>query len=369
MKIAIDFREAYNGRGIGRYVKEIVLELAKLDHQNIYFLFITSKDKPLELPSNFIFIKSPYFHLLDRVYFVFFEQFILPYLVYKYSPDILWCPGNTFPLKKLSKTKLFVTIHDLIFFKDSIKPKKLYQKLGKWYRRYMINRGNHRIYKIFTVSEYSKKELKELFPKYEPRVTYNKIGNFISNEKVMNDDILSTYNVNPENYFYTVSGDAPNKNLITLLEIYRDFNIKEKLVISGLKDFKTSWVYKFIIDHNLESKVILTKKLSDDELHSLYKNCKLFIFISISEGFGIPILEAMTYRRPILTSNTTSIPEVGGKGVIQCDPLSKEEIFNILSNVDSIDWLPYTNMQGIQIKKFSDWKDTAQIVLDHFLRN
>lgn len=367
MKIAIDFREAYNGRGIGRYIKEVVLELAKLDNKNIYYLFITTKDYPLDLPSNFIFIKSPYISFLDRIYFVFFEQIILPFLVYKYSPDILWCPGNTFPLKKFLKTKLFVTIHDLIFLKNSIRPKKIYQKMGKWYRKFMINKGNDRIYRIFTVSEYSRKELKELFPNFEPIVTYNKIGNFIFNKDEMDDDVLLKYNISINNYFYTVSGDAPSKNLITLLEIYRDFNIKEKLVISGIKSFKTSWVYDFIVDNDLESKIILTEKISDKELHSLYKNCKLFIFISLSEGFGIPILEAMVYNKPILTSNTTSIPEIAGEGAIKCNPLSKECILNVLLNVDSINWISYIEDQNIQIKKFSDWKDTAQLILNQFL--
>lgn len=367
MKIAIDFREAYNGRGIGRYVKEIVLELAKIDSYNTYYLFITSKDVPLNLPKNFIFLKLPYLSFLDRIYFVVFEQIILPFLTMRYNPEILWCPGNTFPLIKNRRTRLFVTIHDLIFFEKTNKPKKWYQKIGKWYRRFMVIYGNRNIDTLFTVSEYSKAKLKATFSNFNPIITYNKINNFEFKINI-DDSVLQTYNLLPEQYFYTVSGDTYSKNLITLLDIYRDYNIGEKLVITGIKNFKSSWAYKYVINNKLEHKIIFTHYLSDKELSCLYSNCKLFVFLSLSEGFGIPILEAMIYKRPILASNRSSIPEIVGKGGVLCDPLSKERIVEILSNMSSINWNKYIEKQNQQIKKFSDWGETAKIVLEYFLK-
>jgi len=363
-KIGIDYRLAISShRGMGRYIREIVKELKKIDKGNEYILFV-DREMEEELPSNFKY-KS-----INCRNYILFEQFFLPITAKDEKIDILWCPANTFPLILSTNTRLFVTIHDLIFMNKEIKEsEKIYQQIGKYYRKFVVAFGKNKIDKCFTDSEYSKRDIYEKL-NINSIITSIKIDNFrelIDNE-YNETNILEKLSLKKNNYYYTVSGDSPSKNLDILLKVYSTGIIKEKMVISGIKNYKNSVIYKKIREKNLESYFLFSDFISDIEMIDLYKNCKAFLFLSLAEGFGIPILEAMFFNVPIIASNRTSIPEVLGEGGTLVEPQDVDEIIKNIQNIENIDRKDLMMKQSKQLDKYFAWEKTAKLVYNELIK-
>lgn len=356
MKIGIDYRLAVNShRGMGRYIREILNELLKIDTENQYFLYV-DKGIDLEMNNKNVIIKK-----IKSLNYIYFEQIILPIEAKKDKLDILWSPANTFPIFLYKKIKLFTTIHDLIFMDENIeKSNNFYQKIGRIYRKFIVKNFSKKINICFTVSEFSKQEIKNRL-NIDSILTYNKIDNFyrLIKGKKQETDILKRLNLAQGSYFFTVSGDAPSKNLETLIRLFSRKNINEKLVITGGVSEKNK---KNILKLGLQESLIFTDFINDFELIDLYKNSKAFIFLSLAEGFGIPVLEAMFFSLLIVASDRTSIPEILGDGGIKVNPLDIEKIENILVNLEKFDIAKYKEFQKKQVLKFLNWKDTAEVV-------
>lgn len=358
MKIGIDCLLINTNRGMGRYIREILKKLNELDKENEYILFC-NEDLDLTLNKNFKKI------LINTKNYFIYEQVILPFLCKKKRIDILWCGGNTFPIFLSRKIKLFVTIHDLIFFLKSSDKQNIYQKLGKIYRRINLILGKNKIHKCFTVSKYSKNEIEKKLNLKKVIITYNNIDNFIKLlENKKSTSILKELEIEKNSYFYTVSGTSSNKNLKMLLNIFKSKEIDKKLVVSGVKNYKKTIFFDFVAKNNLENKIIFTEVINDYEMIDLYKNSKAFIFISLLEGFGIPLIEAQACGCTIIASNTTSLPEVGGKEILYVDPKNCDLILNKIKDVSKSQGenkKQYKNLQN-----FISWNKTAQIILNEF---
>lgn len=348
MKIGIDYRLANSSyRGMARYCHEIVKELLNLDKNNEYVLIIDSEPKEKLAPKNNCrYIK------VRTTNFIIGEQFSISSILFKEKFDVFWSPYNTFPIFKPCKTKLLVTVHDLIFFYPIEKGISSYQRIGALYRRYVLKYFYKKVDSFFTVSLFSKTELLRLLPIRKPiDVTYNCIDKFA--EKV--DFVRKNSILENGNYFFTLSGDGPNKNLNVLLNLFENDFSSEKLIVGGLgKDSK----YRKRESTNIH---FLPYGLSDEELIKTYLNCRCFLFFSKYEGFGIPIIEAAICGKPILASNTTSIPEILGDFGRMSSPLPTE-IRKLIDNyiIDPIKApINYTPL----IKRFNSWSVPAGIIL------
>lgn len=349
-RIGIDFRLANNSyRGMARYCREIAANLIKLDTENYYYLIIDNDPKFDLSAANFEYIKIP------KSNYIFEEQFHIPILLYKLKLDIFWSPYNTFPIIFPTKTKLIVTIHDLIFFDKLKKPYTFRQLVGKIYRKKIIQIFKYRIKEIFTVSEYSKDKIREnVSSKIPINITYNCINNFTN--KLRN---INLNNCDNKNFFFTVSGDSPNKNLKNLIEVFSENFKTEKLIIAGVSN--NSKLRKY----NYPNITILNEKISDNELIKLYLDCKCFLFFSKSEGFGIPLIEAAVCKKPILASDTTCIPEILGKYGVTTG-ISKEDISTIIENFICGNLSDMNLDNSVILSKFSNWSIPSKIVLDSF---
>ena len=169
MRIAIDYRLAANSnRGMGRYCREIVGRLMRLDADNQYILYTNSiEDVSQVLPPNFKVCP------IGRCNYISGEQWGISRRLLRDRPDLFWAPYNTFPLVIPRKTGLIVTIHDLIFLKKSGKPRNMVQYIGKLYRKWTIRFGSRRIDRCVSVSRYSADEIKRVLNIPEVTVTYN----------------------------------------------------------------------------------------------------------------------------------------------------------------------------------------------------
>lgn len=335
-------------RGMGRYTREIVLCMTRLDKQNSYILY-TCKPINFKIPHNF---KE---HIIPQNEIIA-EQFYLPYRSKKDELDVLWCPSNTFPIFLSPKIKLIVTIHDLIFLEkyDSKTSVSFRQRIGKLYRRFVVLQGKKRINACLTVSKYSAKQIEKILGISNVKVTYNCIDSFY-------ELVKSTFpNIIRKNYYFTVSGDAPSKNLSFLIDIFNELLPNEKLIIAGVaKNAK-------IREKENKNITFLPIGIDDIQLIKYYKECKAFVFISLFEGFGIPILEALICNTPIVCSNSTSIPEIVAQYGLQVNPRNKKEIAQALLKINLFDF----DKKGKEthINKFLKWEDSAQIVINQFYK-
>ena len=316
--------------GIGRYSYELAKQLY-LDNKCTIKIVIREEDKNLfefAKIEDLIVAKGIKNSKERNIY----EQFKLPKIIHNNYPEaIVHYPDTMAPL--FSKNKVVITIHDLAF--------KSLKNVFTWktvlWKNTITKLSIKKADKIIAITNFTKSEILKHYPKISEEkidVVYNGFNDFSKepiNEEKIGEKILSIKNP----YILTVSTISPRKNidgLIKAFDIIKD-DIKENLVIAGNNGWMYEEVYKLVEKLELKNRVFFTGKVNDDELKYLYKNTNVFAYISFYEGFGLPPLEAMSYGKESIVSNTTSIPEVVGKCAIKVNPNSIEEISSNINNV------------------------------------
>lgn len=294
------------------------------------------------------------------------EQIWIPWIKSKYKPDIIHFPA--FPPPFLVKSNVVFTVFDATMWKY----KKTLSLKNKLYMRPLTNRGLKISKKIITISESSKNDLIEVFPNIKNKIKNSGISISEHFEPVTDTNILNIvtkkYDLT-ENFFLTVGSLEPRKNLIFLVNSFikfkRTFPNKMKLVITG----RNAWGSKQIkeIIKGYEEDIILTGYVSDEELKGLYSLAYYFVFPSIYEGFGLPVLEAMACGAPVMISHTSSLPEVAGDAALYFDPYSETSLIEQmkLAVVDKNLRLKLTKEGSIRRNLFS-WKKVAASIYDEY---
>lgn len=343
MKIAIDYRlAATSNRGMARYCREIVSELFSLDTENDYYLLSNVIPKDLRLPRNFIFVH------LKVSNFILAEQFLIPLTCKKLKIDILWCPYNTFPAFLSKKIRLTVTIHDLIFMHAPAFKESIYKRIGRLYRKFVLKNFSAHIDTYFTVSKYSDDAIHHLL----------KLENFGGiTPNCLSKDFISLAEKNKglekKDFYFTVSGDSPSKNLMFLIKTFKEYLPDTTLYIAGLSEKSVFRKYQS------EKIIFLPKFISDEELVKLYSTCRAFVFPSLEEGFGIPVIEALCCHAKVISSNRTCLPEILDNQGLLFDPENSNSLLAAIRNADK-----YTF--SYDISKYVSWRKSAQIVLNEF---
>lgn len=235
----------------------------------------------------------------------------------------------TYPSPILIKgAKKISTIHDLIPLKlpfASLENKKFFYKL--------IQNTIDTSDLIVTVSEHTKKDVLELFDIKESKIvtTYQALP---EEHKALQEKEIETllhgYNLQKDQYFLYVGNIEPKKNIRSILEAFSQVQTNQKLVIVG----KKAWLWENEIKgYSYLKNVIYLDYVPREHLGPLYAGARCFIFPSLYEGFGLPVLEAMQYGCPIITSNTSSLPEIGGKHVMYIKP---NDTTSLRNNMESL---------------------------------
>jgi glycosyltransferase involved in cell wall biosynthesis len=325
MKLGFDARMLlgeWKHRGIGRYIISL---LKHVDDKNIVAYF----------PKNNISNEYKFFSK-GHSFFPFWEQIILPQLISSNNLEFFLFPSITAPFRKFSNTKTIVIVYDLIFMLPfaELKPShSLYNNLGRLYRRLIAPLVYIKCDFIIAISEYSKNELSNTFKISKDRIFV--IPCSITNDWFINKPIPSH---DRKKYFLAVSGDAPSKNLFNIIEAFSFFFklIDDKsfiLRIVGVKSSSQRHFIKFAKKLNIENNVIFDKLIKNSELQSLYRNAWCSLTLSLHEGFGVPIVEAMASGTPVICSNSTSMPEVAGDNAIFADPKNISDIVNSMVKI------------------------------------
>lgn len=286
------------------------------------------------------------------------EQFLLP-LKLNYN-DVLWSPSNTGPI--YCKAKHVVTMHD---FATLDHPEWTSKGFSTLYRG-ILPRLAKRVDAIIAISEYTKSRILYHTGIDESKINVIKNGVdsrfFIKSDKDFKSYIMSKYQLPSARYILSVSSIEPRKNIGLLLKAWGQIQHKVDddiwLVLVGRQNPK---VFSDAGLSDIPNRVCFTGFVEDEDLVAIYQNALLFSYMSLYEGFGLPPLEAMAAGIPVLTSNTTSIPEVVSDKAITVNPLSVSEIAdNILMLVESDVLRNRLSVSGIEHAKQFSWKKTAE---------
>ncbi len=249
------------------------------------------------------------------------SQIFLPLRLYmKKDIDIFFSPAHYAP--RFCSVPSVITIHDLsyLYYPDDFLKKDLYQ-LRNW-TQYSI----HNAKKIIAVSKTTKKDIMRMYqiPEEKIEVVYNGYERKVKSQK---SKVKTEYSKNP--FILYVGTLQPRKNITTLIQAFakfKQFYPEFKLVIAGKKGWLYEHIFNEVSDLGFDQEIHFTDYLTDQQLTFLYKNAFCFILPSFYEGFGIPILEAMSFGCPVISSFASSLPEVGGDACLYFDPKNADDL-------------------------------------------
>lgn len=330
MRIGIDARLLTYRRGMGNYVCSLMGSISQLPSRHEFFLFVSAADarNPQTLPA----IPATWKLVgLPGGNYAVQEQIALPALLLRNRIDVLHCPANTFPLFLPAKVALVVTIHDVMY----LMPQRylggrssVYQRFGRAYRRLVVSRLRHRAASLLTVSNRSAEDIAAYLgvPRATITVTYEaappQFRRIEAGSEALNA-VRARRNLE-RSFILALGGIDPRKNTDAVLMAYLAFrrrsNLRHKLAIVGLPDGATARLARIAERAGLAQDVKFLGFVSEDELVSLYNSASMFVYPSRYEGFGLPVLEAMSCGTPVIASTAGAVPEVAGDAAILVDP-------------------------------------------------
>ncbi len=394
MVIGFDGSRAFakDKTGTENYSFQLLKSLSKIDQTNTYIIFLRPgvNIKASEWPSNFQFKVLEYPRLWTQVG--------LSLETFKTALDVLFIPAHTLPIIRKPGLKTVITVHDL----GAEYLPHMHQLKQRLYLSWMTQRQLKTATKIIAVSNATKEDIVKragISPK-NIEVIYEGVNKevFKSVKTDVQDSILSKYDLEKGKYFLFVGTIQPRKNLARLIEAFAKFSTRgdseegpgavpatlnsgesedgrrdtgeagpgvgnTKLILVGGKGWLSDDIYQLPKQLGIEDRVKFLGRVDDQDLVGLYSGATALTFPSLFEGFGLPILEAFACKCPVLTSNTSSMPEVVGNSAILIDPYDIDSISNGLKRVQGTGVREQLITKGLkQLQKF-DWDKAAKETL------
>ena len=351
-----------NKHGMDYVVLQEILQLQQIDTENEYYVFVKpGPDRCVESSKNVhvVEIKCPSYPL--------WEQWALPKAAKRYGVEILHCTSNTAPLS--CDIPVVLTLHDIIFLEPRDKQNKsLYQNMGWLYRRLVVPRILDKCRRIITVSEFERNNIIRKLGIAERQITmiYNGYNDWF---RPIEDtsDITKKY-ISDEGYFFFLGNTDPKKNTERTLVAYSKYlqqsDVKRKLLMADLDaEYLNSIILRNHIE-NIKEHILMPGYIVNSDLPYIYNGAFAFLYTSLRESFGIPLLEAMACGTPVITSNTSSMPEIAGHDAILVNPESSDEIAEMMLQLESDEDL-YRKQKalGLERAKLFSWRRTAEQLL------
>ncbi|MEN9479174.1 MAG: hypothetical protein RLZZ298_569 [Pseudomonadota bacterium] len=355
-------------RGIGNYSLNLVNELVRLESSVDFVLYIAESDNECLLPQ----LPNVTIRKLWPASYPLWENVSLPIAAKNDRLDLLHCLGNTAPLFLSSTVKMVLSIMDVMFLQtgDFVpKPTTSYQAWGRLYRAFSVPFVARRAKKIITISEFSRKDILQLVSGFN----INKVcvthlscdAVFLDSNVGSGGEISSIHNVVSTPYIFCLGAEDPRKNTLRFVEAYINLfkknAIHENLVVSGYSNWQKSASFQAVQAAGAEHKVKFLTFVTIQDLALLYRKATVFAYPSLYEGFGIPILEAFSSGCPVMASNVTSIPEVGGDAALYFDPLNVSAMEAVLIQLIRSPELRQRFIdRGYERAKQFTWAETAR---------
>ena len=366
MRIGIEAQRIFrkNKHGMDYVVLQEIKELQQIDYVNEYYVFVKpGEDHCVESTKNvhIIELKCPSYPL--------WEQWALPKAAKKYGVDILHCTSNTAPI--WCDIPLVLTLHDIIFLEPRDKNNKsLYQNLGWFYRRWNVPRILSKCRRIITVSNFEMENIisKLNIPRERMAMIYNGYNDWfkpIDNcelPKVISQELTA------KNFFFFLGNTDPKKNTERTLVAYSNYlkqsQIKRKLLMADLDPEYLNGIIERNHIENIRENIVMPGYIVNSDLPYIYNNAFAFLYTSLRESFGIPLLEAMACGTPVITSNTSSMPEIGSQDAILVNPGKNNEITEMMLRLEiDKDFYERQRQIGLERAKQFSWRKTAENLL------
>lgn len=313
---------------------ELIRHLQETDLQNEYVVFVQPDE------DSGVLQETPNFRIitLGRSPYPVWEQVLLPAAVKRYGIELLHCTSNTAPIRPGVPT--VITLHDIIYLeKIHLKSGTWYQRLGNLYRRWNVPLTARRASLLFTVSRYEQQRIMNHFGMDEDkvRVVYNGVRpHFRPIPYAEADAVRRQYGL-PERYVLFLGNTDPKKNLrgvmAAMKELWKQGQMDFDLV---MPDFGKEALLRILSEleaPELMERIYLTGYVPNADLPALYSRAVLFLYPSLRESFGLPILEAMACACPVITSDTSSMPEVAGTAALLVDPFDPMRISEAVTRI------------------------------------
>lgn len=365
MIIAVNTRLLIQGKleGIGWFTKETLSRITR-DHPEHQFLFIF--DRPFS--PEFIFsenitpivLSPPTRHPI--LWYIWFEIQI-PRILKKYKADLFFSPDGYLSLN--TRTKQLAAIHDINF---AHRPQDLPWLKAKYYNHF-FPRFSKKAKRIVTVSYFSKEDIHRTYKIENDKidVVYNGVNTLYTPTSEEEINIAKVNYSGGKDYFLFIGSLHPRKNICGLLRAYDAFRTTvesdAKLLIVGESMFKTDDIELTYEGMRYKNDVVFTGRLGNEELHQVLGAAIALTFVPFFEGFGIPVIEAMNAGIPVICSNTTSLPEVGGHAVLYVDPFVMSQIKDAMIKIYLDKDLRYKLIEkGFRQKEKFSWDKTAELL-------
>jgi len=321
MNIGIDASRIATDQKTGteNYTARLIESIIRFDYENKYTLYFNKTPKYFEISQKNV---STRVIPMTR----FWTQFRLALECLLNPPDLLFVPAHTIPVIRRPSLKTVVTVHDLgaeFLAEHHQFPQKLYLN---WSTEFVARHATH----LIAVSEATKRDLVKKLNVKPQRITV--VHEAVDQSFFYKRAVREIEQVKKElgitkNYLLFVGTIQPRKNLQRLIEAFSKIKNKEiELVLAG----KPGWLYEDIYDApkklGILERVKFIGHVRDEQLPSLYSGASVFVFPSLFEGFGLPILEAMSCEVPVLTSKVSCMPEISGGKALLVDPYKTSEI-------------------------------------------
>ena len=369
MIIALEVQRLFRTKKHGMEIValEIIRKLQQQDAKNKYFIFSKNdKDKDCITPTSNFFI-----HFINsKIFYPLWEQFYLPKSINKIKPTLLHCTSNTAPL--FCKVPLIVTIHDVIYMESLNFTGSSYQNFGNLYRRFIVPSIAKNAAAIITVSAFEKTVISKKLNISEDKikVIYNGVNPQF--KPITNQSLLikfkKEYNL-PEKFLLHFGNTAPKKNTIGVLLAYHIYTetvldplplIITDCTIQHITKLATKFKISSILKH-----IIILDYIPFNNICFLYNLATVFLYPSHRESFGMPVIEAMACGVPVITSNTSALPEIAGDAAYLVNPEKPSEICGaILTLLSDEKMCLQLKEKGYKNATRFSWKIAAEKTLD-----
>lgn len=388
MRIGIDCRTILNPglgeqAGIGHYNYYLVKNLLQIDKNNEYVLFFDNRIPEASVKKvvgNNKNVKTRFFPFYQYKYYLPFtySQMLVSAFVSREKLDLYHSPANVIPLMYHGPS--VVTVHDLAIYKHADWFPSNFMSRQIFSTKVLVPKSIRKAKKVIAVSQNTKDDIirlfkvpaKKIFVVYEGVVTD---GSLAGDKLAIPDKktLKKKFKIK-DDYLLFVGTIEPRKNLVVLLEAFNSFLTRQRLnnknqkplqlVLAGGRGWKYKEVFKTVKTLKLEEKVKFLDYVEHPDKIGLMQNALCFVFPSLYEGFGLPVLEAMCLGLPVITSNISSLPEVAGSAALLIDPNSVTDLVKAIEKVVGSPELREKMIEAgrEQAKKFN-WQKTAEETL------
>ena len=366
LRIGIEAQRLFrpHKHGMDIVALELIRNLQQLDQYNEYFIFV----KPDE--DNQVLRATPNFHLVEVAGgpYPLWEQLLLPRAARRLGVDLLHCTSNTAPLR--AGVPLVLTLHDIIYLEPlDLRRGSWYQRAGNLYRRWNVPKVVPQSQRVLTVSAFEQARIEQRLPGSSLQVVYNGVGEQFRSitDAAALAAARARYNL-PERFIFFLANTDPKKNLRGVLQALAQLKQRGQLTCRlVMLDYKESALSALLQELNapaLRADILLCGYVPNQQLPLIYSLADIFLYPSLRESFGIPILEAMACGTPVITSTTSSMPEVAGDAALLVDPTRPDAIAAAILRLQNepAERAALVAKGLARVRQFS-WRETARQVL------